>query len=68
MIHRPSRGELLKQVGEVGEGVDALDGAGADETVEDRRVLGASVGAGEETRLSTHRNLAVMLPMSGRAS
>jgi len=53
---------------EIGVRIDAREFAGFDQRCDDRSVLATAIGAGKERILSVRRNLAVILPISGRMS
>ena len=55
-------------VGEIGVRLDAAELAGLDQGRDGRPVLGAAVGAGEQSVLAVQGNRPVILPMSGMRS
>jgi hypothetical protein len=48
--------------------IDVVEPCGLDQRVHHRSTLAAAIGAGEQPRLAAERNLAVILPISGRMS
>jgi hypothetical protein len=66
--HRMSGDDLREHVAQIELRIDVIHLAGFDERGNDRPVLAAAVGAGEEMVFAPERNLAVILPISGRMS
>src|ERR1700740_656803 len=58
--------DLREHIAQIGLRIDGVHFAGFDERGNDRPVLPAAVGAGEEMVFAPERNLAVILPISGR--
>src|SRR5215510_2280543 len=65
-ILRMAGDDLGEDVAQVGLRISAVHLAGFDERGDDRPMLAAAIGAGEEMIFSPERNLAVILPISGR--
>jgi hypothetical protein len=59
-------GDVGKDVGEPSLRIDTVELCGLDQREHDRRALPAAVGTGEQPCLASERNLAVILPISGR--
>ena len=59
-------GDAGEHVGEPGLRIDVVEPCGLDQGVHDGGTLAAAIGAGEQPRLAAERNLAVILPISGR--
>jgi hypothetical protein len=62
----PEIDQLGGDVGQIGLRVDAGELAGLDERCDTGPILRALIRAGEQCVLAIERNLAVILPMSGR--
>ena len=60
-VHQPGQ-----DVGEVGGRIDVVEFAVFDESGQDRPVMSALVGAGEECVFAIERNRRVILPISGK--
>ncbi len=60
-----SAGETLEGIGEPGERVDVIELGSFDEAGDDRPVVAAVVGAGEERVLAIEGQCPFILPMSG---
>ena len=60
--------DLGDDVRQIGQGFDTAELASLDQRGDDGPVLAAAIGAGKERILAIQRNLAVILPISGRMS
>ena len=60
--------DLGQHIAQISLGIDAVHLASFDERGDDRPMLAAAVGTGEEMVFAPERNLAVILPISGRMS
>jgi hypothetical protein len=60
-------GDAGENVPEVGLRVEAVQGRGLDQGVEDRGSMTAGIGAGEQVVLAAQRYSPFILPMSGRS-
>jgi hypothetical protein len=58
--------DAREYVGEPGLRIDVVEPRGLDQRVHYSGALAAAIGAGEQPRLASERNLSVILPISGR--
>jgi hypothetical protein len=61
-------GCIDRTIGEPGLRIDLIEAGGLDQRVHHGRALTAAIGTGEQPRLAAKRNLALILPISGRMS